>query len=334
MGNNSEYITWKNFLEYFHTVTDYKLSVYDYTTQKHFDPNKDGKISREEYKGSAYYKKAVEKGFPKSFDVLKAKIDPTTNQKAEAAAAEQKEAQAVVQAAVAAEAVAAEKAAAAAAVATATAVAARAANDSEYITFKKFLTYFHLVTGYTLPVHDFITKLNFDPNRDDRVSRGEYRGSGYYNKAVAKGFPESFDVLKAKIDPTANQKAEAAAAEQKEAQAVVQAAVAAEAVAAKKAAAAAAVAAADARAAAADARAAAAQGTFGSLFGTFTAVTDNLKDIWTHANNEFFFALAIIILGVIAVNLFNQFGNYSNMLTRKEEGLFDKLKKKVRGLFD
>ena len=94
----------------------------------------------------------------------------------------------------------------------------------------------------------------------------------------------------------------------------------------------------DARAAAAAAAAKAAaptgEQTFGSLFGTITAVTDNLKDIWTHANNEFFFALAIIILGVIAVNLFNQFGNYSNMLTRKEEGLFDKLKKKVRGLFD
>ena len=74
--------------------------------------------------------------------------------------------------------------------------------------------------------------------------------------------------------------------------------------------------------------------SFGSLFGTITAITDNLKDIWTHANNEFFFALAIIILGVIAVNLFNQFGNYSNMLTKKEESLFDKLKSQVRGLFD
>ena len=74
--------------------------------------------------------------------------------------------------------------------------------------------------------------------------------------------------------------------------------------------------------------------SFGSMFGTFTAITDNLKAIWTEGENEFFFALAIIILGVIAVNLFNQFRVYSNMLTRKEESLFSKLRGQVRGLFD
>ena len=90
--------------------------------------------------------------------------------------------------------------------------------------------------------------------------------------------------------------------------------------------------AADAKAAkAAEAAATAGEQSFGSMFGTFTAITDNLKAIWTEGNNEFFYALAIIILGVIAINLFNQFRVYSNMLTRKEESLFKRLK---RSLFD